>query len=72
MQGKYSSIDNTAIFIIGGGEDEYSRLNLFTVGFDGIAHILTDITAGEDKDNPDYKLSDIHSVVESDWIFIGY
>ena len=24
------------------------------------------------KDNPDYKLSDIHSVVESDWIFIGY
>ena len=70
IEGKYSLPDDSAVFIIGNG-DENTRYNVFTVGFDGTVHASTDVTAGGEKTNPDYKLSDIHSVLNKDWAFIG-
>ena len=70
---KYKNIPfnfNKDKFIIGNG-DENTRYNVFTVGFDGTVHAATDVTAGGEKTNPDYKLSDIHSVLNKDWAFIG-
>lgn len=65
IQGKYSEQDNSSIFIIGGGENENNRKNLLTVGFDGITRAENDVIANGNK------LSDIHSVIDSDWVIIG-
>lgn len=68
--GKYSYPDSKAIFVIGGGESNKNRYNVFTVDFDGTVYGKTDVVAGENKTNPKYKLSDIHDVLDEDWVFI--
>ena len=65
IQGKYSKPDNSAIFIIGGGDDTNNRKNLLTVGFDGITRVENDVIVNDNK------LSDIHNVVNEDWVIIG-
>jgi hypothetical protein len=65
--GKFAKPDSNAIFIIGGGNDNTSRINLFSVSFDGIVYAQNDVITGKDKE---YRLSDIHSVLDSDWAFI--
>lgn len=65
IQGKYSEPDNSSIFIIGGGDDTNNRKNLLTVGFDGITRAENDVIVNDNK------LSDIHSVLNSDWVIIG-
>lgn len=68
--GKYSAGDSKAIFIVGGGESDTERFNLFTINFDGVVYAKTDVTCGGTKESPDYKLSDIHSVLDVDWAYI--
>jgi hypothetical protein len=71
IEGKYALVeDGRYIFVIGNGTSG-SPLNVFTVTFDGVAHLKTDVTAGGTPDNPDFKLSDIHSVLDVDWYFVG-
>lgn len=65
IQGKYSKEDSNSIFIIGGGENENKRKNLLTVGFDGITRAENDVIANDNK------LSDIHNVIDKDWVIIG-
>lgn len=65
IQGKYSKEDSNSIFIIGGGENENDRKNLLTVGFDGITRAENDVIVNDNK------LSDIHSVIDTDWVIIG-
>jgi len=71
VQGKFAALDTSAIFIIGNGNDDNNRKNIFTIGYDGKVYALTDVVCGPDKSNPDYKLSDIHSVLNEDWCFVG-
>ena len=71
IQGKFAVSDSSSIFIIGNGEDDSNRKNIFTVGYDGKLYTLTDVVCGPNKSNPDYRLSDIHSVLNEDWFFIG-
>lgn len=71
IQGKYAKTDKNSIFIIGGGTKN-NPYNLFVVGFDGVAHAISDITAGDENDQDNYyKLSDIHSVIDEDWVLGG-
>lgn len=65
IQGKYSEPDNSSIFIIGGGDNTNNRKNLLTVGFDGIIRVENDVIVNDNK------LSDIHNVLNSDWVVIG-
>jgi hypothetical protein len=82
IEGKYAEIGNNFIFAIGGGSDMRNRLNLFEISLDGIAIALKDVIAKIDISNPlhpedlssgnrDYRLSDIHRVLDVDWAFIG-
>lgn len=71
VQGKFSALDTSAIFIIGNGNDDSNRKNIFTIGYDGTVYGFTDFVCGPDKSNPAYKLSDMHSVLNDDWCFIG-
>ena len=72
VEGPYANINSQYAFIIGNGVNDGNRANLFVITFDGISHISTDFTAGGSIDNPTYRLSDIHSVLDVDWAFIGY
>lgn len=70
IEGRYAKVDNTYIFMIGDGTNG-APSNIFTISFNGVTHSKTDVTAGGTADNPDFKLSDIHSVVNEDWCFLG-
>ena len=70
IEGKYALVDEHYMFIIGGGSSG-APLNIFTITFDGVAHLKNDVTAGGTPENPDYKLSDIHSVLDVDWTYLG-
>lgn len=70
VEGKYALVNENYIFVIGGGESG-APLNIFTITFDGVAHLKNDVTAGGTPENPDYKLSDIHSVLDVDWTYLG-
>lgn len=81
VMGKYAKPDNNSIFIIGGGERSFGRIdnskNLFTVGFDGTTTVEKDViiktkeTYSESLGKNPIKLSDIHNVVDDDWVFVG-
>lgn len=70
VEGKFALVDNRYIFIIGGGASG-APMNLFTITFDGVAHAKNDVTAGGTAEHPDFKLSDIHSVLDEDWAYLG-
>lgn len=71
VQGKFAALDTSAIFIVGNGNNDSDRKNIFTIGYDGTVYGFTDFVCGPDKSNPAYKLSDIHSVLNDDWCFVG-
>ena len=71
IEGKYADAQNTYAFIIGDGNATSGASNLFVIRFDGYVFTKSDFVAGGTIDNPLYKLSDIHSVLEVDWAFIG-
>jgi hypothetical protein len=79
IMGKYAKPDNNSIFIIGGGEKSFRNIdlskNLFTVGFDGTATAEKDVIIKKEKigdvfSGKDIKLSDIHNVVDEDWVVV--
>lgn len=70
IEGSYALIDSKYMFIIGNGTQTDPR-NIFTVDFDGTGYFLSDVTAGGSPGAPAYKLSDIHSVLDADWQFVG-
>lgn len=65
VMGKYAKQDNNSLFIIGGGDDNNNRKNLLTVGFDGITRAENDVIVNNNK------LSDIHYVVDEDWVVVN-
>lgn len=79
IMGKYSKPDDNSIFIIGGGEKSTEKIdnskNLFTVGFDGTVAAVKDVIIKKEKigniyNVKDIKLSDIHNVVDEDWVVV--
>jgi hypothetical protein len=70
IEGRYAKVDNTYIFMIGDGTSG-APSNIFTITFNGVAHLKNDVTAGGTDANPAFKLSDIHSVINEDWCFLG-
>lgn len=82
IEGQYAEINGRYIFAIGNGTGTTNRLNLFEVDFDGTVITKRDFIAEIDEENPihredlradhkEYKLSDIHHVLEVDWWFMG-
>lgn len=70
IEGQYADTKQNYAFIIGNGSGDNNRSNLFVITFDGNV-FSKDFTAGGTIDNPFYKLSDIHSVLDADWTTIG-
>lgn len=61
--------DKNAAFLIGCGTSLISKDNAFSVTKSGTVTTKTDVIATANGAN--YKLSDIHSVQDSDWAYIG-
>lgn len=73
VQGKFAKVDPDKAFIIGWGSDDNNRDNIFTVTMLGVVYTPTDVTCGGiSEEHPDYRLQDIHSVFDSDWVLIGF
>lgn len=64
--GKYAKQSPSSLFIVGNGQSELNRKTLLSVSKDGITYSEKDVIA-QDK----YKLSDIHSVKDEDWVYIN-
>ena len=72
VSGKYAKLDSDKIFIVGFGTDDDHRDNMFTISKTGIVYVKNDVTcSGSDKE-PDYRLQDIHSCFNDDWVVIGH
>lgn len=71
VSGKYAKLDSDKIFIVGFGEDDDRRDNLFTISKKGIVYVKNDVTCSVGSDEkPDYRLQDIHSCFDEDWLII--
>ena len=72
VSGKYAKLDSDKIFIVGFGEDDDHRDNLFTISKMGVVYVKNDVTcSGFSDEEPDYRLQDIHSCLDEDWVIIG-
>ena len=72
VSGKYAKLDSEKIFIVGFGEDDDRRDNLFTISKTGIVYVKNDVTcSGFSDEEPVYRLQDIHSCLDEDWVIIG-
>lgn len=71
IEGKYAEVDGKYIFVIGYGQDDNNRYNLFTIDFEGTIFSPKDVIAGGTQENPNFRLSDIHSVLDVDWSYFG-
>lgn len=72
VSGKYAKLDSNKIFIVGFGKDDDHRDNLFTISKTGIVYVKNDVTcSGFSDEEPDYRLQDIHSCLDEDWVIIG-
>ena len=72
VSGKYAKLDSDKIFIVGFGKDDDHRDNLFTISKTGIVYVKNDVTcSGFSDEKPDYRLQDIHSCLDEDWVIIG-
>ena len=72
VSGKYAKLDSDKIFIVGFGKDDDHRDNLFTISKSGIVYVKNDVTcSGFSDEEPDYRLQDIHSCLDEDWVIIG-
>ena len=72
VSGKYAKLDSDKIFIVGFGKDDDHRDNVFTISKSGIVYVKNDVTcSGFSDEEPDYRLQDIHSCLDEDWVIIG-
>lgn len=72
VSGKFAKLDSDKIFIVGFGEDDDRRDNLFTISKMGVVYVKKDVTcSGFSDEEPDYRLQDIHSCFDKDWVIIG-
>ena len=72
VSGKYAKLDSDKIFIVGFGEDDDNRDNMFTISKMGVVYVKNDVTcSGFSDEEPDYRLQDIHSCLDEDWVIIG-
>lgn len=72
VSGKYAKLDSDKIFIVGFGKDDDNRDNLFTISKMGVVYVKNDVTcSGFSDEEPDYRLQDIHSCFNDDWVIIG-
>lgn len=72
VSGKYAKLDSDKIFIVGFGKDDDHRDNLFTISKIGVVYVKNDVTcSGFSDEEPDYRLQDIHSCFDEDWVIIG-
>ena len=72
VSGKYAKLDSDKIFIVGFGTDDDHRDNLFTISKMGVVYVKNDVTcSGFSDEEPDYRLQDIHSCLDEDWVIIG-
>ena len=72
VSGKYAKLDSDKIFIVGFGEDDDHRDNLFTISKMGVVYVKNDVTcSGFSDEEPYYRLQDIHSCLDEDWVIIG-
>ena len=72
VSGKYAKLDSDKIFIVGFGKDDDHRDNLFTISKMGVVYVKNDVTcSGFSDEEPDYRLQDIHSCLDEDWVIIG-
>lgn len=69
--GKFNYQDNSKKFIIGNGDSETNRKNIFSVSENGTVVSPEDFVIPAKDSNPVYRLSDIHSVTDDDWIWDG-
>lgn len=67
--GTYNNTDSDKTVIVGIGTIK-ARKNGVTIDKTGVIYSATDVTAGNEDSNPSYKLSDIHNVVDDDWVII--
>lgn len=72
VSGKFAKLDSDKIFIVGFGKDDDSRDNLFTISKMGVVYVKKDVTcSGFSDEEPVYRLQDIHSCIDEDWVIIG-
>lgn len=72
VSGKYAKLDSDKIFIVGFGKDDDHRDNVFTISKMGVVYVKNDVTcSGFSGEEPDYRLQDIHSCLDEDWVIIG-
>ena len=72
VSGKFAKLDSDKIFIVGFGKDDDQRENLFTISKMGVVYVKNDVTcSGYSDEEPDYRLQDIHSCLDEDWVIIG-
>lgn len=72
VSGKYAKLDSDKIFIVGFGKDDDYRDNLFTISKMGVVYVKKDVTcSGFSDEEPHYRLQDIHSCLDEDWVIIG-
>lgn len=72
VSGKFAKLDSNKIFIVGFGKDDDHRDNLFTISKMGDVYVKNDVTcSGFSDEEPDYRLQDIHSCLDEDWVIIG-
>lgn len=72
VSGKFAKLDSNKIFIVGFGEDDDHRDNLFTISKMGDVYVKNDVTcSGISDEEPYYRLQDIHSCIDEDWVIIG-
>lgn len=71
VQGQWSKEDDNSIFIIGNGQNNGLRKNIFTVNFDGTTNATNDIIATDTTNMKKCKLTDIHKVIDDDWERVG-
>lgn len=69
--GKFNYQDNSKKFIIGNGDNENNRKNIFSISETGTVVSPEDFVIPAKDSNPVYRLSDIHSVTDDDWIWDG-
>ena len=72
VSGKYAKLDSDKIFIVGFGTGDDNRDNMFTISKMGDVYVKNDVTcSGISDEEPDYRLQDIHSCFDKDWVIIG-
>jgi hypothetical protein len=69
--GNFNEESTNSKFVVCNGNSNSDRKNLFTVSNDGDVLAMNDFVLSNETNQITHKLSDIHSVVDDDWMMIG-